>query len=251
MTIAVARKQSSHFDERKGGVRPSFLILHYTMTHGPDDPDGFFTGTRPHPEGKRVSAHYMIGEDGSIAQYVDEEKRAWHAGVSYWDGMDDLNSRSIGIELVNPGHDLGYRPFPEKQMQAVIALCADIMKRHAIPARHVLAHSDIAPSRKTDPGELFDWKRMAGAGVGVWPAPLQEDFGEAAQWTDEAAIREALVRYGYNPQEKYPDLVTAFQRHFQPEVFVSGGGKPGVADAHTTARLAALIRMKKAAVLNP
>ena len=250
MNLPITKKSSPHFEVRANGVMPSFLILHYTESLGPDDPDGYFMGTKPHPTGGRVSAHYMIDEAGAITQYVEEDKRAWHAGKSYWAGVDDINSHSIGIELVNPGHALGYRHFPPAQMAALIALCREIMQRHDIPADRVLAHSDVAPLRKRDPGEVFGWRDLAAAGIGLWPVPLKEDFEQAAAWAgDETKLKVALADYGYNPQENFTDMVTAFQRHFQPEVF--NNGPAGVPDTQTAARLAALLRMKRALKLMP
>ena len=117
----------------------------------------------------KVSAHYTIDEDGTVYAHVPEARRAWHAGVSFWAGESDINARSIGIELVNPGHEYGYRAFPEAQIAALIALCHGILARHPIPPARVLGHSDVAPARKEDPGELFPWARLAKAGIGLWP----------------------------------------------------------------------------------
>ncbi len=151
----------------RDGQEIDMLVLHYTgMKSGANALD------RMCEAAAEVSAHYMVEEDGRIFQLVDEEMRAWHAGKSYWRGHTNINQRSIGIEIVNPGHEFGYRGFPEVQMQSVVALCKDIVKRRNIPARNVVAHSDVAPTRKQDPGELFDWKRLAGEGVGVFPQDL-------------------------------------------------------------------------------
>jgi N-acetylmuramoyl-L-alanine amidase len=186
-----------------------------------------------------VSAHYLIDKDGTIYRMVDEGKRAWHAGKSYWAGETDMNSRSIGIEIANAGHTWGYHPFPEEQMQAVIALCRDIIARRNIPVRRVLAHSDIAPSRKRDPGELFDWKMLAKAGIGVWPQPSAEDFKSAK----DIDIRAALTAYGYTPHDDLPTVLTAFQRHFHPEIFQTPE-KAGQLDRETAARLYSLQNLK-------
>jgi N-acetylmuramoyl-L-alanine amidase len=183
----------------------------------------------------KVSAHYMIDEDGSIYRLVDEDRRAWHAGVSAWAGSTDVNGRSIGIELVNPGHEFGYRAFPEPQMAALIDLAQSILARHPIPASRVLGHSDVAPARKQDPGELFDWPRLARAGIGLWPeraAPRTAPVGE---------VQALLARFGYEvPQSGALDeataaVIAAFQRHFRPARF------DGVPDADTIGRLDALI----------
>jgi N-acetylmuramoyl-L-alanine amidase len=183
----------------------------------------------------RVSAHYLIAEDGAVWRLVDEDRRAWHAGVSSWRGRDDVNGASIGIELVNPGHEFGYRRFPEAQMAALEALCRDILARHAIPARHVLGHSDVAPQRKQDPGELFDWPRLARAGIGLWPtgaiAPRAVSLGEAQRLL--AAIGYAVPRTGASDAETV-QVIAAFQRHFRPSCC------DGALDAETAGRIVAV-----------
>lgn len=193
---------SPNFEDRAGGVSPTMIILHYT---------GMQTGQaaleRLCDEASKVSAHYLVEEDGSIFQMVEESKRAWHAGKSYWAGETDINSHSIGIEIVNPGHEFGYRTFPEAQIEAVIKLCQDIQSRHAI--RHVLAHSDIAPDRKEDPGELFPWKHLSEHGIGFWPGEVEGKID----------VSNALREIGYNPALDENTLITAFQRHYVPEVF--------------------------------
>ena len=158
----------------------------------------------------QVSAHYLIEEDGTIWSLVDEQHRAWHAGIGYWAGEADINSHSIGIELVNPGHELGYRPFPMPQMEALANLAREIIARHKIPNHRVLGHSDVAPERKCDPGELFDWAWLAAQGVGIWSKDsLGSGSGDPA--TD-------LRRIGYNVDRDTPSVsvITAFQRHFRP-----------------------------------
>lgn len=235
-------KVSPNFNERQGGVTPRFLILHYTGTRDAENADGYFmnahAGTPP------VSAHYMVDEEGAITQYVPEEKRAWHAGKSYWRGEEDMNSLSIGIEIVNPGHEHGYRAFPAAQMKMVTDLARAIMARHGIAPENVLAHSDIAPARKEDPGELFDWEGLARQGIGVWPRPLAEDFSAAASLiADPDKLKQALVAYGYDPRVALKILVTAFQRHFEPEAFIAPE-KPGSAGTRTAVRLAALLRAR-------
>ena len=175
-----------------------------------------------------VSAHYMIDEDGTAYRLVDEDRRAWHAGDSYWAGETDINSRSVGIELVNPGHEFGYRPFPEAQMAALTGLALDILARHPIPPWRVLGHADVAPARKQDPGELFDWSRLAGAGIGVWPAgPIE---GTAA---DAAAVARDLAAIGYRIADGTA-AVAAFQRRFRPARF------DGRIDAETAGLAAAV-----------
>jgi N-acetylmuramoyl-L-alanine amidase len=194
----VSRPSPNHND--RGGAAVDLLVLHYTgMTSGAAAID------RLCDPAAKVSAHYTIDEDGTVYRHVPEERRAWHAGLSHWAGTDDVNSCSIGIELVNPGHEYGYREFPEAQVAALIELCNGILQRHAIPASRVLGHSDVAPARKDDPGELFPWQRLAKAGIGVWPAATQSDLGA-----------EALTRYGYDPNVPQGKVITAFQRHFRP-----------------------------------
>ncbi len=157
-----------------------------------------------------VSSHYVVDEDGSVLRLVPEAERAAHAGISFWRGVEGLNETSIGIEIVNPGHEWGYQPFPAVQIAAVTALCHDIMGRHPIAARQVVAHSDIAPDRKQDPGELFPWESLAGEGIGFWPATLRTLAGSPA---------EALRRIGYRVEDEAAlgIVVTAFQRHWRPE----------------------------------
>ena len=168
----------------------------------------------------QVSAHYLIEEDGTVFSLVPEDRRAWHAGAGYWQGERDINSRSVGVELVNPGHEWGYRPFPDAQMAAFAALARGIMERHGISPHRVLAHSDVAPSRKEDPGELFDWRGLAARGIGFWPIPSAQDDGPGHAVAEAQAL---LARFGYeveptgvlNPQTRV--AATAFQRHFIPD----------------------------------
>jgi N-acetylmuramoyl-L-alanine amidase len=202
---------------RRDGAAVDMLVIHYTDTE--DAAEAIDILTDPAAE---VSAHYLIDEDGSIHRMVEETRRAWHAGLSSWRGRKDVNSCSIGIELVNPGLRYGYRPFPEVQMEALAELCRDIQTRHRIPGRNVVAHSDIAPDRKLDPGELFDWRWMAEQGIGLWP---EERIG---------GRMEMLQAYGYAPK---PGVIAAFQRHFRPEKV------NGIADGQTLARLAGLMEL--------
>jgi N-acetylmuramoyl-L-alanine amidase len=174
----------------------------------------------------RVSSHYLAMEDGEIVQLVPEAERAWHAGVSSWEGESDINARSIGVEIANPGHDLGYPDFPDAQIEAVIALCRDVMKRRGIPAARVLAHSDVAPARKPDPGEKFPWPRLAAAGIGIWVEPTAIVPGPELDPGDHSEIVSRLQKefheFGYdlNATGMYDqatrEVVIAFQRHFRP-----------------------------------
>ena len=201
------------------------LVLHYT---------GMKTGDaaleRLCDPKAEVSAHYLIDEDGDVFALVDESERAWHAGVAMWRGQSNINSRSIGIELVNPGHEYGYRGFPEAQMAALIPLCQGILSRHSIPARNVVGHSDVAPERKADPGELFDWAGLAAAGVGLWPAPLDTHCSEA----DAPGL---LSKIGYDISNT-ESAMTAFQRHFATHRL---DGVPDVETRRTIAGLLTLI----------
>ena len=209
---------SPNIEPRQGRARPDILLLHYT---------GMLSGAKAiawlaDPR-SRVSCHYVIDEDGRITQMVAEDMRAWHAGVGTWEGQGDINSRSIGIEIHNPGHDLGYPDFPVAQMQAVTALCQDIIARQGMAAHRVLAHSDIAPDRKQDPGEKFDWAGLARAGVGHWVAPGRVETETTAPDAARIALAQRLLSdYGYGIavsgtlDEATRKVVIAFQRHFRP-----------------------------------
>jgi len=232
---------SPNFDARTSP--PDILVLHYTgMRTGPEALDRLRD-----PEAK-VSSHYMVEEDGRIFRLVPEERRAWHAGVSYWKGARNINGVSIGIEIVNPGHEFGYRPFPEAQVAAVTALVGDIRTRWQIGDDRIVGHSDVAPGRKEDPGELFPWKRLAEAGHGLWveaaPAPGLP-LAEGAEGVEVFALQAGFTRLGYDlpPSSKFDaatrDVVTAFQRHWRPAKV------DGVADGETRARLIALLRLDR------
>lgn len=213
---------SPNFEARADAREPDLLLLHYTGMRSADAALDWLTA----PEAK-VSAHYLIDEDGRITQMVAEEMRAWHAGLSHWAGEDDINSCSIGIEIHNPGHEFDYPDFPEPQMRAVEALCLDILARNTIPPARVLAHSDIAPARKEDPGEKFDWARLARAGIGLWvePEPAGRDKGLGPGDSGGAVkdFQQSLKSYGYDIDisGEYDDatciVASGFQRHFRPE----------------------------------
>ncbi len=199
-------RPSPNFDERDQPV--SMLVLHYTgMVDGPSAIERLCD-----PEA-HVSCHYLVDEDGSVLRMVPEEKRAWHAGQSYWRGLHRVNGASIGIEIVNPGHDHGYRPFPRAQMDALLPLVAGIVRRHQIPKANVVGHSDVAPARKQDPGELFDWALLARHGLAV-ARPIRDLVDP--DWTDGGFLL-ALERYGYDVRDSGA-AVTAFQRRFRPEL---------------------------------
>jgi N-acetylmuramoyl-L-alanine amidase len=230
---------SPNFNNRT--APPDIILLHYT---GMPTGEGALARLRD-PEAK-VSSHYLVEEDGRVFSLVAEERRAWHAGVSFWKGERDINSASIGVEIVNPGHEFGYRAFPEAQVAAVIELLADIRSRWEIEDSRIIGHSDVAPARKEDPGELFPWKRLAEAGHGLWiepPAAPGAPLGLGDEGTGVFALQAGLIRLGYDsaPSGKYDEatvtIVRAFQRHWRPERF------DGVADGETRARLVHLLRM--------
>lgn len=211
-------RPSPNFDKRTRGI--DMLLLHYTGM-----PTGEEAMAKLCDPAAKVSAHYTVEVDGRIFAHVAEEMRAWHAGVSCWKREPDVNSRSIGIEIVNPGHEFGYVPFPEEQIKAVIELSKEILDRHKIPASHVLGHSDVAPDRKQDPGELFPWKRLANEGVGNWAEILVDTFeyepiGPDASHGAVAKLQRLLARVGYcipvdgGFDDDTGSVVTAFQRHY-------------------------------------
>jgi N-acetylmuramoyl-L-alanine amidase len=217
---------SPNYDARPHDAPIDILLLHYT---------GMETGAAAvarltDPE-SRVSAHYTVDEDGTIYAHVPEEYRAWHAGVSYWAGERNVNARSIGIEIVNPGHEFGYRSFPDAQVEAVMELASDIFSRHAIAPARVLGHSDVAPARKLDPGELFPWGKLALAGIGLWP--------QTRKMRLNVPFTDGLRAFGYGlpPDMDVPaeTVIEAFQRHWRPAKI------DGVADKECEAILAALL----------
>lgn len=189
---------SPNHDARPENSLIDMLVFHYT---GMENIDAALQ--RLCDPAAKVSAHYTIARDGRIFQHVDEACRAWHAGVASWAGKTDINARSIGIELENPGHEFGYIPFADDQMQALISLATEIKNRFAIRPLNILGHSDVAPNRKSDPGELFPWQKLSQHGLGLWPGPAQTSLPSSA-----------LPRLGYADAE--PDAICAFQRRFRP-----------------------------------
>ncbi len=226
----IARRSPNYGPRRSEPI--DILLLHYT---------GMQTGAealaRLTDADAAVSAHYLIDEDGTTYELVDESKRAWHAGQSFWAGETDINSRSIGIEIVNPGHEFGYRPFPDAQMAALTGLALSILERHPIPPWRILGHSDVAPGRRQDPGELFDWPRLAAVGIGIWPPVPQ------VASTDARDVLGDLGQFGYRvtvdniDDEANRDAIVAFQRHFRP------ARTDGRIDAETAALARAVIGM--------
>ncbi len=230
--LPIVELPSPNQDER--GCPVDMLILHYT---------GMQTAQaaidRLRDADAAVSSHYVVDEDGTVLRLVPEDRRAWHAGVSHWRGNAALNARSIGIEIVNPGHEFGYRDFPVLQLAAVCDLCLSILTRHDIPARNVVAHSDVAPDRKEDPGERFDWRALAENGVGLWPED-SPDLGTTGPIRDAVTlrpVRAALAEIGYRVAPEgaldpaLSGVLRAFQRHWRPEAIT------GQADDGTLVRL--------------
>lgn len=234
--MTVIQRPSPNFDDRPADGRVTILVMHYT---------GMKTGEeamqRLTDAASRVSSHYTVEEDGRVFQHVAEDKRAWHAGVSYWRGETNVNARSIGIEIVNPGHEFGLRPFPDAQIAAVIALAKGILARHPIAPFGVVGHSDVAPLRKDDPGEMFPWKRLARAGIGPWPEEWRRDGGGAG--VRIRASQHALAVIGYDcavtglMDSKTTACVRAFQRRFRQRVC------DGVLDGETRGLIFAVARM--------
>ncbi len=221
--LVLRERASPNHTTRGEPPRIDMLVLHYTgMRSAADALD------RLCDPAARVSAHYVVEEDGTVWRLVPESSRAFHAGISCWEGEDDLNRFSIGVEIVNPGHEWGYRTFPPAQMTAVEKLCLDILSRHAIPAHRIVGHSDIAPERKTDPGELFDWRALAHCGIGIWPEP-----GGLTPGDDPIDCGRALAdlhAIGYCGAARQA-AIAAFQRRFRP------ARVDGVVDHETAARL--------------
>lgn len=231
---------SPNFGERAEGCIPTILLLHYTgMKTGQEAQDWLCV-----PE-SQVSSHYLVHEDGRVVQMVQESKRAWHAGISVWANETDINSRSIGIEIVNGGHPAGMPDFPSVQIQAVIELCRDCVERHQISPERILAHSDVAPSRKIDPGEKFPWQTLHEQGIGHWVEPSPIGGGRYFQRGEAGAPIEALQSmlslYGYGIEitgeycAATEGVVSAFQRHFRPAKV------DGVADSSTIETLHRLL----------
>lgn len=232
---------SPNFGPRQAGLRADMIVLHYTGMQFGASAEAWLCDPA-----SEVSAHYLVHEDGHVVQMVRESDRAWHAGRSSWRGVTDINSCSIGIEIVNPGHNYGYVDFPPRQIARVIDLCRDLARRHAIVAERVLGHSDVAPGRKIDPGERFPWAQMFHAGVGhfVAPAPIAAgrfltggDRGKAVE-----TLQSMLALYGYGVEisgvfdAATQTVVAAFQRHFRPERI------DGVADRSTLDTLRRLLQ---------
>jgi N-acetylmuramoyl-L-alanine amidase len=248
-SIVAAVQPSPNHGERKNGAKIDMVVLHYTGME-----DSAAAIRRLCRSGTDVSAHYVILEDGRIVQCVQEARRAWHAGQASWNGETDINSCSIGIEIANPGHDHGYPDFPRRQIAALTALCRSILTRHRIPADRVLAHSDVSPARKRDPGEKFPWRILHSSGIGLWvkPAPIAPNSPIYVLGETNATVAEAqvlLARYGYNVggssylDGNTRDALAAFQRHFRQ------ARTDGTLDSSTVETLKALHSAREAAGL--
>jgi N-acetylmuramoyl-L-alanine amidase len=241
MTSVIKELPSPNFGPRtavNGAVGVRHLVMHYTGMKSCQNALDRLCDTVA-----KVSSHYVVDEDGTVYRLVPEDMRAWHAGISFWHGQRDLNSTSVGIEIVNPGHEYGYRAFPQVQIDSVIALAAGIMQRHGVKACDVLGHSDVAPGRKTDPGELFPWQTLAEHGIGLWP----EDSVTLPGHPDMNGALRRLSEIGYavpltpelgsdilNPDSAVTDVIAAFQgRYRQNKV-------DGSLDNETATRIAAV-----------
>jgi N-acetylmuramoyl-L-alanine amidase len=232
--VAAKVVPSPNQDEREGSRHPDILLLHYTGM-----PDANEALARLCTPAAKVSCHYLVFEDGRTVQLVPEARRAWHAGVSSWEGLPDVNSRSIGVEIANPGHAGGLPPYPAAQIEKVIGLSLDLVRRWGIRADRVLGHSDVAPDRKDDPGELFPWDALYRAGVGHWvePAPIRDGRSHALEDRGPPVreLQAQLADYGYGVavtgvfDEATAATVRAFQRHFRPER-IDGGADPSTVE---------------------
>ena len=240
MSLRVREWLSPNCDARPEGAAIDMIVLHYTGM-----PTAAAALARLRDRAARVSSHYVVEEDGAIWRLVPEAAQAWHAGDSFWRGRTALNDRSVGVEIVNPGHEHGYRDFPVLQLAAVCDLCLEILARHRVPARNVVGHSDIAPERKEDPGERLDWAGLARNGVGLWPEGVP-DLGTGDPVRDAARLRDvraALATIGYRVAPEgaldpaLAAVLRAFQRHWRPEAVT------GQADSGTLVRLLAVARM--------
>ena len=222
----IQNRPSPNLNDRAKGSHIDMIVLHYTGMQSAEaalkrlcDPES------------EVSTHYVVDEAGSIFRLVVEEKRAWHAGISSWQGASNINDRSIGIEIVNPGHEFGYQQFPQSQMMSVHNLLREVILRYQIPPSRVVGHSDIAPARKQDPGEFFDWQGLAAEGLAVLPY-------KAADPVTPADVSEILTEIGYDPDVPLSYAITAFQRRFVPHAI------SGKADLRTRSMIAAVAAIK-------
>lgn len=232
--MTIRKLFSPNFNDRRDGLKPCMIILHYSGTPTAQEAEDVWMT----PD--QVAPHYMIDGTGAVTQYVEEDKRAWHAGKGRWGEYTDINSASIGIEIWNSGHEYDFEDFLDIQISTCIDLITDIRTRHFIPDHHILAHSDTAAGRKIDPGEKFPWAALSAAGIGLMPDITDEDRALGTEWLDEPdQILAALHRYGYDPEVDGETLIQAFRRHFMPYTLMSWG-----ADVEMCAALASLLRQK-------
>lgn len=249
--MQIIKRPSPNFNERKNKAKIEMVVIHFTGMKSAEDALNKLTDKN---DKNPVSCHYLIDEKGKIYQLVAEEKRAWHAGVSKWREFDDVNSASIGIELYNDGKS----EFPDIQMQALEKLLQDVIKRNKIDKCNIVGHSDIAPHRKRDPGEKFNWNRLAELGLALKDEPqLKDRFNAAAIAEDEIALKklfnEAGYRFSYSKNRfnnfknkaSMKEMIIAFQRRWQPEIFTRQSYKIGRADASTVKKLRSVIRASK------
>ena len=233
--MKIIKNPSPNFENRPPSVSVNLLLFHYTGMKSASE-----AMARLCNPNSKVSAHYLIDEVGNIFSLVDENKRAWHAGVASWNDDVDINNISVGVEIANPGHEFGYSRYPERQMVAVETLSIDIINRHSIRAARVLAHSDVSPSRKCDPGELFDWERLAAAGIGIWPKmlPVSVDFEIGSIRQCQKQLK--MIGYGLKItgvlDELTRDTILAFQRHWLPDRLT------GKFDVETVWRIESVLR---------
>ena len=233
--MKIIKSPSPNFENRPPSVSVNLLLFHYTGMKSASEAIARLCNPN-----SKVSAHYLIDEVGNIFSLVEESKRAWHAGVASWNDDVDINNISVGVEIANPGHEFGYSRYPERQMVAVETLSIDIIKRHSIRAARVLAHSDVSPSRKCDPGELFDWERLAAAGIGIWPKilPVSVDFEIGTIRQCQKQLK--MIGYGLKItgvlDELTRDTILAFQRHWLPNRLT------GKFDVETVWRMESVLR---------
>ena len=233
--MKIIKNPSPNFENRPPSISVNLLLFHYTGMKSASEAIARLCNPN-----SKVSAHYLIDEVGNIFSLVAENKRAWHAGVASWNDDVDINNISVGVEIANPGHEFGYSRYPERQMIAVENLSIDIIERHSIRAARVLAHSDVSPSRKCDPGELFDWERLAAAGIGIWPkmSPISVDFEIGSIRQCQKQLK--MIGYGLKItgvlDELTRDTILAFQRHWLPNRLT------GKFDAETVWRMESVLR---------
>ncbi|MDY0029943.1 MAG: N-acetylmuramoyl-L-alanine amidase [Pseudobdellovibrionaceae bacterium] len=211
---------SLNWNERQSGMSVEYIIIHYTGTKTAEDAKERFLEVAPQDGVGRISPHYMIGEEGEIYKFVEEDKRAWHAGVSRWKNICDMNSASIGIEIWNSGHEYNFEEFLPVQIDTLIGLIADIRTRWAIPDRNILGHSDIAPGRKKDPGEKFPWRKLEINGIGLMPQiACNEEYSPQDFLDHPTKFYEGMIKFGYSDDVPMDVLLQEFRRHYVPKSF--------------------------------